>query len=141
MPCFSPGDYCTYGGFRYNHWEQKGVPIRLEVGPRDLESKQAVLARRDTGEKMTVAEGDITLKVQELLETIQARKTENRRSIGVTHNPPPSPALYIDTTWDSTWDKMIRVFRLLFLWFASLLSSPPSRCFWSMTTAVLICLL
>lgn len=68
----------TYGGFRYNHWEQKGVPIRLEVGPRDLESKQAVLARRDTGEKMTVAEGDITLKVQELLETIQARKTDGR---------------------------------------------------------------
>lgn len=63
----------TYG-CRYNHWEQKGVPIRLEVGPRDLESKQAVLARRDTGEKMTVAEGDITLKVQELLETIQVRK-------------------------------------------------------------------
>eukprot|EP00904_Undaria_pinnatifida_P012991 jgi/Undpi1/8822/HiC_scaffold_25.g11284.m1 len=59
-------------GWKYNHWEQKGVPIRLEVGPRDLESKQAVLARRDTGEKMTVAEGDITLKVQELLETIQA---------------------------------------------------------------------
>ncbi|CAN0541663.1 unnamed protein product, partial [Laminaria digitata] len=58
-------------GWKYNHWEQKGVPIRLEVGPRDLESKQAVLARRDTGEKMTVGEGDITLKVQELLETIQ----------------------------------------------------------------------
>ena len=50
------------------------MPIRLEVGPRDLESKQAVLARRDTGEKMTVAEGDVTLKVQELLETIQVRR-------------------------------------------------------------------
>ncbi|CAN0010404.1 unnamed protein product [Pylaiella littoralis] len=59
-------------GWKYNHWEQKGVPIRLEVGPRDLESKQTVMARRDTGEKMTVAEGDITSKVLELLETIQA---------------------------------------------------------------------
>lgn len=58
---------------RYNHWEQKGVPIRLEVGPRDLESRQAVLARRDTGEKMTIPESEIPAKVSELLETIQVR--------------------------------------------------------------------
>lgn len=56
---------------RYNHWEQKGVPIRLEVGPRDMESKQTVMARRDTGEKITVPEDEITSKVVELLETIQ----------------------------------------------------------------------
>lgn len=56
---------------RYNHWEQKGVPIRLEVGPRDIESKQTVMARRDTGEKITVPLDEITSKVVELLETIQ----------------------------------------------------------------------
>ncbi|CAB1108774.1 unnamed protein product [Ectocarpus sp. CCAP 1310/34] len=59
-------------GWKYNHWEQKGVPIRLEVGPRDIESKQTVMARRDTGEKITVPEDEITSKVVELLETIQA---------------------------------------------------------------------
>lgn len=57
--------------YRYNHWEQKGVPVRLEVGPRDLEKKQTVMARRDTGEKIDVPESDITSKVLELLETIQ----------------------------------------------------------------------
>ena len=56
---------------RYNHWEQKGVPLRLEVGPRDLESRQAVLVRRDTGEKITVPEAELMAKVEELLETIQ----------------------------------------------------------------------
>lgn len=47
--------------------------MRLEVGPRDLESKQTVMARRDTGEKITVPESEITSKVEELLETIQVR--------------------------------------------------------------------
>ncbi|CAM9392531.1 unnamed protein product [Ascophyllum nodosum] len=59
-------------GWKYNHWEQKGVPLRLEVGPRDLESRQAVLVRRDTGEKITVPEAELMAKVEELLETIQA---------------------------------------------------------------------
>ncbi len=49
------------------------MPVRLEVGPRDLESKQTVMARRDTGEKVTVPESEITSKVEELLETIQVR--------------------------------------------------------------------
>ena len=56
---------------RYNHWEQKGVPLRLEVGPRDLESKQAVMARRDTGEKTEVPEAEITSTVLDLLEKVQ----------------------------------------------------------------------
>ncbi|CAN0373416.1 unnamed protein product, partial [Scytosiphon promiscuus] len=68
--------------FRFYHWEQKGVPIRLEVGPRDLESKQTVMIRRDTGEKTTVPESDITPTAVELLETIQrnllTRLTEER---------------------------------------------------------------
>jgi prolyl-tRNA synthetase len=38
-------------GFKYNHWEMRGVPVRIEIGPRDLESDSCVLARRDTGEK------------------------------------------------------------------------------------------
>eukprot|EP00163_Fabomonas_tropica_P017994 TRINITY_DN3200_c0_g1_i13.p1 TRINITY_DN3200_c0_g1~~TRINITY_DN3200_c0_g1_i13.p1 ORF type:complete len:483 (+),score=171.98 TRINITY_DN3200_c0_g1_i13:41-1489(+) len=40
-------------GWKYNHWEQKGVPLRAECGPRDIENQQVVLVRRDTGEKIT----------------------------------------------------------------------------------------
>ncbi|HID72297.1 TPA: proline--tRNA ligase, partial [Candidatus Micrarchaeota archaeon] len=41
-------------GFKYNHWEMRGVPIRLELGPRDIEGKQVVLVRRDEKEKNPV---------------------------------------------------------------------------------------
>jgi prolyl-tRNA synthetase len=41
-------------GFKYNDWEMRGVPIRLEIGPKDIEKNQVVLARRDTGEKKFV---------------------------------------------------------------------------------------
>ena len=40
-------------GFKFNDWELKGVPVRLEIGPRDLENGQCVLFRRDTYEKQT----------------------------------------------------------------------------------------
>lgn len=49
------------------------MPLRLEVGPRDLESKQTVMARRDTGDKIDVPESDITATVLDLLEKIQVR--------------------------------------------------------------------
>ena len=53
-------------GFKYNYWELKGVPLRVEVGARELESKEFVVARRDTGEKTKVAEKDLPKKVSEL---------------------------------------------------------------------------
>ena len=37
-------------GFKFNDWEMRGVPLRIEVGPRDIENGQAMVARRDTGE-------------------------------------------------------------------------------------------
>ncbi len=58
-------------GWKFNQWEMKGVPIRLEIGPRDIEAGQCVLARRDTGEKTTVALSDITTAVDDLLKEIQ----------------------------------------------------------------------
>lgn len=36
-------------GWKFNHWEQKGVPVRIEVGPRDFANKQCRLVRRDNG--------------------------------------------------------------------------------------------
>jgi len=58
-------------GFKFNEWEMKGVPLRLEVGPRDIESGQAVLVRRDTGEKIILAKNMITAQAPKLLEEIQ----------------------------------------------------------------------
>ncbi|XP_005879946.1 PREDICTED: bifunctional glutamate/proline--tRNA ligase isoform X3 [Myotis brandtii] len=59
-------------GWKFNHWELKGVPIRLEVGPRDMKSCQFVAVRRDTGEKLTVTENEAETKLQALLEDIHA---------------------------------------------------------------------
>lgn len=57
-------------GFKFNDWEMKGVPIRMEVGPRDIENKQIVLVRRDTGEKSTVQVNAIADKVLQMLDDI-----------------------------------------------------------------------
>lgn len=60
-------------GWKYNHWELKGVPVRLELGPRDMEKSAAVLARRDTGKKQFDVPWDgIVEETRKLLETIQS---------------------------------------------------------------------
>ncbi|XP_041419813.1 glutamyl-prolyl-tRNA synthetase 1 S homeolog isoform X2 [Xenopus laevis] len=57
-------------GWKFNHWELKGVPIRLEVGPRDMKNKQFVAVRRDNGEKLTIPEGQAETRLKEILEEI-----------------------------------------------------------------------
>ncbi|XP_029449039.1 bifunctional glutamate/proline--tRNA ligase isoform X4 [Rhinatrema bivittatum] len=59
-------------GWKFNHWELKGVPVRLEVGPRDLKNSQFVAVRRDTGEKLTMAENEAESKLRDLLEAIHS---------------------------------------------------------------------
>ncbi len=54
-------------GFKFNEWELKGVPIRIEIGPRDVENKKAVIVRRDNGEKKEVSVADIPRSVEETL--------------------------------------------------------------------------
>ena len=63
-------DYCTLGEKIYE-WEKKGVPVRLEIGPKDLEKNQVVLVRRDTGDKEFVAPAEAPARVVALLEEIQ----------------------------------------------------------------------
>ena len=58
-------------GFKFNEWEMKGVPLRMEVGPRDIENDQVVVARRDRGEKIFLSKKDISSEVPKLLKTIQ----------------------------------------------------------------------
>ncbi|KAL7727828.1 hypothetical protein ACLKA6_019764 [Drosophila palustris] len=57
-------------GWKFNHWELKGVPIRIELGPKDLKAQQIVAVRRDTGEKQTIALADLEKKIPALLEAI-----------------------------------------------------------------------
>ncbi len=58
-------------GYKFNDWEMRGVPIRLEIGPRDIENGVAVLVRRDTGEKITAKLETIKEEIGKLLEDIQ----------------------------------------------------------------------
>jgi len=58
-------------GWKFAEWELRGVPLRVEVGPRDMEAGKAVLVRRDTGEKIAVAAQEIPARAGELLAAIQ----------------------------------------------------------------------
>lgn len=63
-------------GWKFNQWEMKGVPIRLEIGPKDIENNQCVLARRDTGEKISVSIENIEAEIDKLLKDIQKNMYE-----------------------------------------------------------------
>lgn len=58
-------------GWKFNDWEMRGVPVRLELGPRDVDNNQCVLARRDTGEKTTASLENVVSRVKMLLDEIQ----------------------------------------------------------------------
>lgn len=58
-------------GRKFNEWELKGVPLRVEFGPRDMKEKQAVLVRRDTGGKRPVKLSELTKEVGKDLDEIQ----------------------------------------------------------------------
>lgn len=58
-------------GWKFNQYEMKGVPVRIEIGPKDIENNQCVFVRRDTGEKIVVALDEAKAKLGEVLELIQ----------------------------------------------------------------------
>ena len=58
-------------GFKFNEWEKKGVPIRIEIGQRDIDSNEVVLVRRDTNEKVTIKLDEVNEKCTEILSQIQ----------------------------------------------------------------------
>lgn len=58
-------------GFKFNEWEVKGVPLRIDLGPRDLEKNEVVLSRRDGGDKTTVSIKTLAEKIPPLLAEIQ----------------------------------------------------------------------
>jgi prolyl-tRNA synthetase len=58
-------------GWKYNEWELRGVPLRLEIGPKDIEKSQVMLARRDTREKSSAAMDGLASHVVGMLDSIQ----------------------------------------------------------------------
>lgn len=58
-------------GFKFNDWEMRGVPIRIEIGPKDIENGVAVLVRRDTLEKEVVKLEELVTRVGEVVDLIQ----------------------------------------------------------------------
>jgi prolyl-tRNA synthetase len=66
-------------GFKYADWEMRGVPLRLEIGPKDIEKAQCVLVRRDTREKLFVPLEGLEGRVSSLLEAMQGELLERAR--------------------------------------------------------------
>ena len=59
-------------GFKFNEWEMKGVPLRLEIGPRDMANNTVVLARRDNKKKIEIDQSSVGEEVSKLLDEIQS---------------------------------------------------------------------
>jgi prolyl-tRNA synthetase len=58
-------------GWKFSQWEMKGVPLRIEIGPKDIQNNQCVLVRRDTGEKFNVRLDNLNAVAKQTLEDIQ----------------------------------------------------------------------
>jgi len=72
-------------GYKFNDWELKGVPVRLEIGPRDIENGQAMVFRRDTCEKAPMALDALATELNGLLESIQQGLYEQAKQFRDTH--------------------------------------------------------
>ena len=72
-------------GWKFNEWELRGVPLRLEIGPKDIEKAQVVLARRDTREKSSTPMDGLATHVEQLLAAIQRALYERALSFREAH--------------------------------------------------------
>ncbi len=67
-------------GWKFSEQEMRGIPVRVEMGPKDIEAGQAVIVRRDTREKLVVAINELSDKVKEVLDTMQVEMLERARA-------------------------------------------------------------
>ena len=72
-------------GFKFNDYELKGVPLRIAIGPKDLEKNQVELARRDTLEKSFVPQSELSKVIPQLLTTIQERLYQKAKEFRNDH--------------------------------------------------------
>lgn len=66
-------------GWKFSEQEMRGIPVRVEMGPRDIAAGQAVIVRRDTREKVTVPIGELSVKIREVLDAMQCEMLERAR--------------------------------------------------------------
>ena len=67
-------------GWKFSEQEMRGIPVRVEMGPRDIEANQAIIVRRDTREKITASLDELAEKVQEVLDAMQKEMLERARA-------------------------------------------------------------
>ena len=84
-------------GWKFSEQEMRGIPLRVEIGPKDIEAGQAVIVRRDNGEKCVVALTELNAKVGELLEQMQKDMLERARAHRDSHT-------YTATTYEEFKD-------------------------------------
>ncbi|KAJ1666540.1 hypothetical protein IW140_004613 [Coemansia sp. RSA 1813] len=72
-------------GFKFNHWEMRGVPLRLEIGPKDLEKNSVLGVRRDNGAKAPIAFDSLESSVQLMMVNIQDEMLARARSTMDSH--------------------------------------------------------
>ena len=72
-------------GWKFSESEMRGIPVRIELGPKDIEAGQAVIVRRDTREKIAVSLEELNSKVTEVLETMQKDMLERARAHRESH--------------------------------------------------------
>jgi prolyl-tRNA synthetase len=68
-------------GWKFNEWEMKGVPLRIEIGPKDVEKKQVTLVRRDNKAKAAVMEEEVVSETKRCLEDIQSNLRAKAKAI------------------------------------------------------------
>ncbi|MFN3596615.1 MAG: proline--tRNA ligase [Rubricoccaceae bacterium] len=111
-------------GWKFNEYEVQGVPVRLAVGPRDLERGVVEMARRDTGEKASVAREGLAGTVQQALGAIQQHLLERARALreartarvdsyddfkAALEGTPDAPGGFVLMHWDGTPETEARV--------------------------------
>ncbi|MEN7982316.1 MAG: proline--tRNA ligase [Nanoarchaeota archaeon] len=68
-------------GRKFNEWELKGIPLRIEVGPKDLDKKSIIIVKRNTGEKISIKIINLKKEIPKLLSTIQKELYDNANKI------------------------------------------------------------
>lgn len=66
-------------GWKFSEQEMRGIPVRVEMGPRDIEANQAIIVRRDTRQKYTVSLDELDVRLKEVLDCMQSEMLEHAR--------------------------------------------------------------
>ena len=84
-------------GWKFSEQEMRGIPVRVEMGPRDIEAGQAIIVRRDTREKTTVAIESLAEEIKNILDKMQTEMLERARAHREAHT-------YVATNYDEFKD-------------------------------------